>query len=86
MLTMTTFYHVCCSVVLLLPLQLVEAKRASQELPLDFEIFIDYLRDGMKVLLATSPILVIVGIVACAREDDETEQAKRESTARSCKR
>ena len=31
----------------------------------------------LKVLLACSPILAIVGILAFAREDDETEAAKR---------
>ena len=31
----------------------------------------------LKVLLACSPVLAIVGILAFAREDEETEAAKR---------
>ena len=37
----------------------------------------DYIWDALKVGMACSPIIAIVLILACAREDDEEEIAKR---------
>jgi hypothetical protein len=41
------------------------------------EEVLDQAMSVLKVLLAFSPILAIVGILAFAREDEETEAAKR---------
>ena len=41
------------------------------------EELIDQAITVMKVLFVCSPILAIVGILAFAREDEETEEAKR---------
>ena len=67
---------------LLLPMA-VEGRRSSQSLEL--ETTEDYVFAGLKVLAASSPILIIVGMLACLREDDETEAAKTNSKVRSCK-
>jgi hypothetical protein len=67
---------------LLLPM-VAEARRASQGIEL--ETASDYFWAGAKVVAATSPILLIVGMLACLREDDETEAAKTNSKVRSCK-
>ena len=67
---------------LLLPMA-VEARRSSQSLEL--ETAGDYFWAGLKVLAATSPILVIVGMLAFLREDDEAEAAKTNSKVKSCK-
>ncbi len=44
---------------------------------------LDYIWDGAKVLMAFSPIIAIVLILAFAREDEETEAAKRKVKCRS---
>ena len=67
---------------LLLPL-VAEARRSSQALELETNA--DYFWAGFKVLAATSPILLIVGMLMCLREDDEEEAAKTNSKVRSCK-
>lgn len=67
---------------LMLPM-VAEARRSSQSLEL--ETAEDYFWAGFKVLAATSPILIIVGMLACLREDDETEASKTNSKVRSCK-
>ena len=69
-------------VALLLPM-VAEARRSSQALELETNA--DYFWAGFKVLAATSPILLIVGMLMCLREDDEAEAAKTNSKVRSCK-
>ena len=67
---------------LLLPMA-VEARRSSQSLEL--ETTEDYFFAALKVLAATSPLLIIVFMLAFLREDDETEAAKTNSKVKSCK-
>ena len=69
-------------VALLLPM-VAEARRSSQTIELETNA--DYFWAGFKVLAATSPILLIVGMLMCLREDDEEEAAKTNSKVRSCK-
>ena len=67
---------------ILLPM-VAEARRSSQAIELETNA--DYFWAGAKVLAATSPILLIVGMLVCLREDDEAEAAKTNSKVRSCK-
>ena len=80
--TMTKSPSLLVLTSLLLPM-VAEARRSSQSLEL--ETAEDYFWAGFKLLAATSPILLIVGMLACLREDDETEAAKTNSKVRSCK-
>ena len=75
-----------CSSPILLTLLLhssivvVEAKgKVADSGGLDVDtILYDYAIPILKVTLACSPILIIVGMLAFAREDEETENQKRE--------
>ena len=45
--------------------------------PMTMESALDYAWSITKVIIACSPILAIVAVLALAREDEETEAAKR---------
>mmetsp|Transcript_39044 Transcript_39044/g.117347 ORF Transcript_39044/g.117347 Transcript_39044/m.117347 type:complete len:105 (-) Transcript_39044:1023-1337(-) len=63
------------------------SRRASSDDALEFETTSDYAWAFLKVGLACSPIIAIGLMLACAREDEETESAKKEAAknSKSCK-
>jgi hypothetical protein len=54
---------------------------------IDLDMMMDYGYVTVKVALACSPIIAIVFMLACAHEDEDKEEAKRDQAkkAGSCK-
>ena len=65
----------------------VEGRRRDFDDDMGFDTLTDHLWTFLKVGLACSPILIIISMLAFAREDDEVEAAKIEAAkkTRSCK-
>jgi hypothetical protein len=65
----------------------VEGRRRDSDYDMGFETVTDHLWTFLKVGLACSPILIIISMLAFAREDDEVEAAKVEAAkkTKSCK-
>jgi hypothetical protein len=57
----------------------VEGRRKDSDYDMGFETVTDHLWTFLKVGFACSPILIIVSMLAFAREDDEVEAAKIEA-------
>ena len=65
----------------------VEGRRRDFDDDMGFDTVTDHLWAFLKVSLACSPILIIIFMLAFAREDDEVETAKIEAAKKngSCK-
>jgi hypothetical protein len=65
----------------------VEGRRRDSDDDMGFNTVTDHLWAFLKVSLACSPILIIIAMLAFAREDDEVEEAKIEAAkkTKSCK-
>jgi hypothetical protein len=65
----------------------VEGRRRDSDDDMGFDTATDHLWAFLKVSLACSPILIIISILAFAREDDEVEAAKIEAAkkTKSCR-
>mmetsp|Transcript_14240 Transcript_14240/g.21575 ORF Transcript_14240/g.21575 Transcript_14240/m.21575 type:complete len:87 (+) Transcript_14240:53-313(+) len=67
-------------IVLLLLLHSSHVEAKGNDAAFDFYLALDeYIIPFAKVVVACSPILIIVGMLACAQEDEETEKEKREN-------
>jgi hypothetical protein len=78
-----------CMFVIILALSClkVEGRRRDYDDDMGFDTITDHLWTFLKVGLACSPILIIISMLAFAREDDEIEAAKIEAAkkTKSCK-